>query len=93
MNCLHNFVVNDTPSFLSQPDRLEIIFEMCNHVIVNDLGEDSEAHAAKLIEVVILQCQDNMSVVCIVILIHQICLVSFSGTSGNRSINCKTFST
>jgi hypothetical protein len=32
MNCLHNYVVNDTPSFLSQPDRLEIIFEMCNHV-------------------------------------------------------------
>lgn len=32
-------------------------------VIVNDLGEDSEAHAAKLIEVIILQCQDNMSVV------------------------------
>ncbi|CAF1514859.1 unnamed protein product, partial [Rotaria sordida] len=30
-------------------------------VIVNDLGEDSEAHAAKLIEVIILQCQDNMS--------------------------------
>ncbi|CAF2511514.1 unnamed protein product [Rotaria sp. Silwood2] len=62
MNCLHNYVVNDTPSFLSQPDRIETIFEMCKHVIVNDLGEDSEAHAAKLIEVIILQCQDNMSV-------------------------------
>ncbi|CAF3605893.1 unnamed protein product, partial [Rotaria sordida] len=62
MNCLHNYVVNDTPSFLSQPDRLEIVFEMCKHVIVNDLGEDSEAHAAKLIEVIILQCQDNMIV-------------------------------
>ncbi|CAF4247131.1 unnamed protein product, partial [Rotaria sordida] len=32
-----------------------------SRVIVNDLGEDSEAHAAKLIEVIILQCQDNMS--------------------------------
>ncbi|CAF4277325.1 unnamed protein product, partial [Adineta steineri] len=62
MNCLHNYIVNDTPSFLSNPDRLEIVFEMCKHVIVNDLGEDSEAHAAKLMEVVILQCQDNMSV-------------------------------
>ncbi|CAF0864105.1 unnamed protein product [Rotaria sp. Silwood1] len=62
MNCLHNYVVNDTPSFLSQPDRIETVFEMCKHVIVNDLGEDSEAHAAKLIEVIILQCQDNMSV-------------------------------
>ncbi|CAF1060914.1 unnamed protein product [Adineta ricciae] len=62
MNCLHNYIVNDTPSFLSQPDRLEIILEMCKHVIVNDLGEDSEAHAAKLIEVIILQCQDNMSI-------------------------------
>ena len=83
MNCLHNYVVNDTPSFISQPDRLEIVFEMCKHVsdrraddtiepslsrfcaqvIVNDLGEDSEAHAAKLLEVVILQCQDSTSVV------------------------------
>ncbi|CAF1083384.1 unnamed protein product [Adineta steineri] len=61
MNCLHNYVVNDTPSFLAQPDRLETVFEMCKHVIVNDLGEDSEAHAVKLIEVIILQCQDNMS--------------------------------
>jgi len=59
MNCLHNYVVNDTPAFLSQPDRLETVFEMCKHVIVNDLGEDTEAHAAKLIEVVILQCQEN----------------------------------
>jgi len=32
MNCLHNYVVNDTPSFLSQPDRLETVFEMCKHV-------------------------------------------------------------
>ena len=32
MNCLHNYVVNDTPAFLSQPDRLEIVFEMCKHV-------------------------------------------------------------
>lgn len=34
-------------------------------VIVNDLGEDTEAHAAKLIEVVILQCQENTIVVCL----------------------------
>jgi hypothetical protein len=33
MNCLHNYVVNDTPAFLTQPDRLEIVFEMCKHVI------------------------------------------------------------
>jgi hypothetical protein len=32
MNCLHNYVVNDTPSFLSQPERLETVFEMCKHV-------------------------------------------------------------
>lgn len=32
MNCLHNYVVNDTPAFLSQPDRLETVFEMCKHV-------------------------------------------------------------
>jgi hypothetical protein len=32
MNCLHNYIVNDTPSFLSQPDRIETVFEMCKHV-------------------------------------------------------------
>ncbi len=32
MNCLHNYVVNDTPSFLSQSDRIETVFEMCKHV-------------------------------------------------------------
>lgn len=32
-------------------------------VIVNDLGEDTEAHAGKLLEIVILQCQDHMTVV------------------------------
>ncbi|CAF4484559.1 unnamed protein product, partial [Rotaria magnacalcarata] len=31
MNCLHNYVVNDTPGLISQPDRLEILFEMCKH--------------------------------------------------------------
>ena len=36
MNCLHNYVVNDTPSFLSQPDRLETVFEMCKHVSAFD---------------------------------------------------------
>ena len=38
MNCLHNYVVNDTPSFLSQPNRIETVFEMCKHVswIIDD---------------------------------------------------------
>lgn len=36
-------------------------------MIVNDLGEDTEAHAAKLIEVVILQCQENTVVVRVVL--------------------------
>ena len=35
MNCLHNYIVNDTLAFLSQPDRLEIVFEMCKHVSNN----------------------------------------------------------
>lgn len=63
MSCLHNFIVNDTPAFLSQSDRIETIFEMCKHVIINDLGEDTEAHAAKLLEIVLLQCQDHMNIV------------------------------
>ena len=41
MNCLHNYVVNDTPAFLSQPDRLEIVFEMCKHVIDRKSSADN----------------------------------------------------
>ena len=85
MSCLHNYIINDTPAFLSQADRIETVFEMCKHVsesigdeglnkcqnvlqvIVNDLGEDTEAHAGKLLEIVILQCQDHMTVVSLVV--------------------------
>ncbi len=61
---------------------------------MNDLGEDTEAHAAKLIEVVILQCQDHVAVVSHFFSLHKIDLfLIFSGTSSYRSINCSTFST
>lgn len=95
MNCLHNYVVNDTPSFLSQPDRIETVFEMCKHVIVNDLGEDSEAHAVKLMEVIILQCQDNMTAVCKKIKSSKkkLSFEIFIGFTSNCSINSSTFST
>lgn len=93
MSCLHNYIINDTPAFLSQPDRVETVFEMSKHVIVNDLGEDTEAHAAKLLEVVILQCQDHMTIVSVDILPRRLDRRLSSGAPGDRSTHRSTLST
>lgn len=56
MPVLHNYVVTDTPAFLSNPDQLMAIYDMCKTILESDAGEDPECHAAKLLEVIILQC-------------------------------------
>ena len=55
MPCLHNYVTVDPEKFASNPKHLEIIYNMCKIVLTTDSGEDAECHAAKLIEVVLLQ--------------------------------------
>ncbi|XP_040828162.1 importin-8 isoform X1 [Ochotona curzoniae] len=57
MPLLHNYVTIDTNTFLANPKNLEIIFTMCRKVLYGDAGEDAECHAAKLLEVIILQCK------------------------------------
>ncbi|XP_062051008.1 importin-8 isoform X1 [Lepus europaeus] len=57
MPLLHNYVTIDTTTFLSNPKHLEILFTMCRKVLCGDAGEDAECHAAKLLEVIILQCK------------------------------------
>uniref|UniRef100_A0A8D2LD12 Importin 8 n=1 Tax=Varanus komodoensis TaxID=61221 RepID=A0A8D2LD12_VARKO len=57
MPLLHNYVTVDTTTLLSNPKNLEIIYTMCKKVLTGDAGEDAECHAAKLLEVIILQCK------------------------------------
>ncbi|XP_074051432.1 importin-8 [Macrotis lagotis] len=57
MPLLHNYVTIDTVTLLSNPKHLEIIYTMCRKVLTGDAGEDAECHAAKLLEVIILQCR------------------------------------
>ncbi|XP_033846015.1 importin-7 [Periophthalmus magnuspinnatus] len=57
MPLLHNYVTVDTNTLLSDTKYLEIIFSMCKKILTGDPGEDPECHAAKLLEVIILQCK------------------------------------
>uniref|UniRef100_A0A3B3SL01 Importin 8 n=1 Tax=Paramormyrops kingsleyae TaxID=1676925 RepID=A0A3B3SL01_9TELE len=57
MPLLHNYVTVDTDMLLSNSKYLEVIYTMCKKVLTSDAGEDAECHAAKLLEVVILQCR------------------------------------
>ncbi|KAM9705222.1 importin-8-like [Menidia menidia] len=57
MPLLHNYVTVDTDMLLSNPKHLEVIYSMCKKVLSVDTGEDAECHAAKLLEVIILQCR------------------------------------
>uniref|UniRef100_A0A7N9AMZ5 Importin 8 n=1 Tax=Mastacembelus armatus TaxID=205130 RepID=A0A7N9AMZ5_9TELE len=57
MPLLHNYVTVDTDMLLSTPKHLEVIYSMCKKVLTIDAGEDAECHAAKLLEVIILQCR------------------------------------
>ncbi|KAH9487616.1 importin-7 [Bulinus truncatus] len=56
MPALHNYITVDTDAFLGNPENLEIIYNMCKTVLNTDVGEDAECHAAKLLEVILLQC-------------------------------------
>ncbi|TRY92080.1 hypothetical protein DNTS_005869 [Danionella cerebrum] len=57
MPLLHNYVTVDTNMLLSEPKYLEVIYSMCKKVLTSGAGEDPECHAAKLLEVIILQCR------------------------------------
>ncbi|NWR69320.1 IPO8 protein, partial [Centropus unirufus] len=57
MPLLHNYVTLDTDTLLSNPKHLEIIYAMCKKVLTGDAGEDAECHAAKLLEVIVIQCK------------------------------------
>nr|CAD7441129.1 unnamed protein product [Timema bartmani] len=60
MPALHNYVTVDTPQFLSNENYILAMFNMCKSVLTGDAGEDPECHAAKLMEVIILQCKGQI---------------------------------
>ncbi|CAG9857750.1 unnamed protein product [Phyllotreta striolata] len=60
MPALHNYITIDTDAFLSDEQRLLAVYNMCKMVLVKDSGEDPESHAAKLLEVVLLQCRKKI---------------------------------
>nr|XP_054761682.1 importin-7-like [Lytechinus pictus] len=55
MPALHNYVTTDPTAFVSQPKHLQIIYEMCKKVLTEETDEDAQSHAAKLLEVVLIQ--------------------------------------
>uniref|UniRef100_A0A8B9HSZ5 Importin 7 n=1 Tax=Astyanax mexicanus TaxID=7994 RepID=A0A8B9HSZ5_ASTMX len=61
MPLLHNYVTVDTDTLLSDTKYLEIIYSMCKKILTGDPGEDPECHAAKLLEVIILQCKGRVN--------------------------------
>ncbi|KAK3603195.1 hypothetical protein CHS0354_036118, partial [Potamilus streckersoni] len=60
MPALHNYITVDTPTILSDPNNIEMIYNMCKTVLSTDVGEDAECHAAKLLEVILLQCPGHV---------------------------------
>lgn len=72
MPLLHNYVTVDTDTLLSNPKHLEIIYTMCKKVLTSDAGEDAECHAAKLLEVIILQCRGRVIDQCIPLFVEAV---------------------
>ncbi|KAL6429387.1 hypothetical protein ACFW04_008221 [Cataglyphis niger] len=60
MPALHNYITIDTPAFLSNENHILAMFNMCKAVLTGEGGEDPECHAAKLLEVIILQCKGHI---------------------------------
>lgn len=60
MPALHNYITVDTDGFLSNEQRLFAICNMCKEILSRDSGEDPESNAAKLLEVVLLQCKGRI---------------------------------
>jgi len=57
MPALHNYVTVDPDAFISDPERIQIIYDMCKKIFSDDVdaGAEAECHAGKLLEVIVLQ--------------------------------------
>lgn len=61
MPALHNYITVDPQAFLSDQKYMGMIFDMCKAVLHStDAGEDAECHAAKLLEVILIQFKGSI---------------------------------
>lgn len=62
MPLLHNYVTVDTPAFLSDSrKRLECVIKIVKEVLMSNSSDDeNESYAAKLLEVIVLQCHGQI---------------------------------
>jgi hypothetical protein len=62
MPVFHAFVTIDTDNFLAIPDRVQKLLSMCEKTLNDsECDENTKAHAAKMLEVFILQCNTRVS--------------------------------
>lgn len=62
MPTLYNYITVDTNAFLSNQNHVLALFNMCKKVLTNtDVTEEAECNAAKLLEVIILQCRGRVN--------------------------------
>lgn len=62
MPTLYNYVTVDTNAFLSNPHQVLALFNMCEKILTStDVTEEAECNAAKLLEVMILQCRQRIN--------------------------------
>jgi hypothetical protein len=62
MPTLYNYVTVDTNAFLSNQNHVLALFNMCKTILTNtEVTEESECNAAKLLEVMILQCRGRIN--------------------------------
>ncbi|XP_049297694.1 importin-7 [Anopheles funestus] len=60
MPALHNYITVDTPAFLSNQNHVIAMYNMCKSILTSTATEESECSAAKLLEVIILQCKGHI---------------------------------
>uniref|UniRef100_A0A182JP08 Importin N-terminal domain-containing protein n=1 Tax=Anopheles christyi TaxID=43041 RepID=A0A182JP08_9DIPT len=60
MPALHNYITVDTPAFLSNQNHVIAMYNMCKSILTSSTSEESECSAAKLLEVIILQCKGHI---------------------------------
>lgn len=60
MPLLHNYVIVDTDAFLSNENHIIALFDMAKRILNSDCSAYSEIHAAKLLEVMVLQCKGKI---------------------------------
>uniref|UniRef100_A0AAF5RTV4 Importin N-terminal domain-containing protein n=1 Tax=Wuchereria bancrofti TaxID=6293 RepID=A0AAF5RTV4_WUCBA len=61
MPVLHSYLTVDTDGFLARPERLRAFVEIVVNMFNEDMEENDQTRAAKLLECLILECQDKIN--------------------------------